>query len=170
MKMLIGTNILIGTRKINYIMLRSIRVMWFNSIVTEEWIKEPDQPFLIFFWAGPDKVTAATTIPRSMGKKKGVYFLKSKNVVDSLKIDDLKTEVVCSELTEQGLSNLALLAQEVYYPLLSNPANRSGWSGPTSKELMLKFSNFLSKLTMTVGQSKVHTYTHALIIGCCNHC
>lgn len=126
-------------------------------------------------------VCTTDDVPKNL-KKKAVYFLKSKNIVDSLRLEDLKTEVVCGELTESGLETLSLLSHEVFFPLLSNPANRSGtlpsvavfflpsviayshflfasahagWSGPTSKELMLKFSNFLSNLTMTLGQSKV---------------
>jgi hypothetical protein len=62
---------------------------------------------------------------------------------------------VCGEVSESSLASLSLLSHEVIYPLLSNPANRSGWSGPTSKEVMLKLSGFLASLHMTVGQSKV---------------
>ena len=49
------------------------------------------------------------------------------------------------------------LSQEVYYPLLANPSNREGWSGPTSKDIMLKLSSFLASVTMTVGQSNGQT-------------
>ena len=70
----------------------------------------------------------------------------------------MDSEVLCCELNAgQSLDNLSLLAEEVYFPLLSNPSNRAGWSGPTSKEVMLKFSNFLSNLTMAVGQARGQT-------------
>ena len=52
---------------------------------------------------------------------------------------------------------MKLVAQEVYFPLLSNANNRLGWSGPTAKDVMLKFSNFLSTVSMTAGQSKGKT-------------
>jgi hypothetical protein len=49
------------------------------------------------------------------------------------------------------LHNLALLSHEVYFPLLQNPLNREGWSGPTSKDVLLNFGNYLSNLTIPMG-------------------
>ena len=87
-----------------------------------------------------------------------VYFVKTDRIRDQLKFNDLLSgDILSGELNEAGLQNLALISHQVYFPLLSNPANRSGWSGPTSKEVMLKFSAFLSTLTMTVGQAKGET-------------
>jgi hypothetical protein len=129
-------------------------VLDFRNIV-DEFIREPDTKTLFIYDAGNDVITCSLDIPDSIFKKKAVFFLKSKNIIDQLKVDDLQTDVTCAEVSESTLQNLSLLSQEVFFPLLSNPANRSGWSGPTSKEVMLKFSNFLANLTMTVGQSKV---------------
>jgi len=127
-----------------------------NKVNVEEFVRNPDLPVLVVASPTPEKVICTHSVPAQL-KRKAIFFLKSRNITNQLKLDDLKTEVICSELTDQSLHNLSLLAHEVYFPLLSNPANRSGWSGPTSKEVMLKFSNFLSSLTMAVGQSKGQT-------------
>ena len=94
---------------------------------------------------------------------KGMYFIKGGAIVNALEKEDFtEGRVVSSEFNGGGapvLENLTLLSQEIYLPLLSNPANRAGWSGPTSKEVMLDFSTFLSRLTMAVGHSKGVTRT-----------
>jgi dynein heavy chain len=125
-----------------------------NRLVLEEFIREPEILSCYIFYETSEKLVVTLT---PAIKKKGVFLLKSKNVSDSLKLEDLKTEVIFTEITDSILQNLTLVASEVYFPLLSNPANRSGWSGPTSKEVMLKFSNFLSNCTMTLGQSRGQT-------------
>jgi len=122
--------------------------------VLEEFIREPEvQTVYIFFEAG-EKLGVSLTPAM---KKKGVFLLKSPRIQDVLKLDDFKQDVICCEITEQTLSNMSLTAHEIYFPLLSNPANRAGWSGPTAKDVMLKMSAFLSQCTMTVGQAKGQT-------------
>jgi len=120
----------------------------------EEWIREPDLSSLYVYWESGEKL--AVSLEPAV-KKKGLALLKSKQIQDVLKVDDFKTDVICCEITDNPLSNLSLVAHEVFFPLLSNPANRSGWSGPTAKDVMLKFSAFLSNCTMTVGQAQGQT-------------
>lgn len=151
----------------------------------ESFLEVIDNQTLFIYFASNERVVATTEIPKQI-RRKAVYFLKSKNIEKSIvKVEDLKNEVrsplplratsarawslmaaararasraqvVCGEVSESSLASLSLLSHEVIYPLLSNPANRSGWSGPTSKEVMLKLSGFLASLHMTVGQSKVN--------------
>lgn len=125
-----------------------------NRATIEEFIREPEVSTVYLYYDQGEKLAISLT-PQM--KKKGVFMLKSKNIQDVLKLDDFKADVICCEITEQTLSNLSLVAHEVFFPLLSNPANRTGWSGPTAKDVMLKFSNFLSNCTMTVGQAKGQT-------------
>ncbi len=66
-------------------------------------------------------------------------------------------EVVVAELTQSSLQTLSLLSHEVFFPLISNPANREEWSGPTSKEVIMQMNQYLSTLFVTVGQSKGKT-------------
>ncbi len=112
---------------------------------------------MVVYYNG-DKVSATPKIPKVLSKK-SVLFMKPKNFMDMLTLEDLQKKVLCFELSEHHLAQLQLISSEVFFPLLSNPLNRSTWSGPTSKEVMLKFSSFLANLTITVGQSRVRTDT-----------
>jgi dynein heavy chain len=125
-----------------------------NRGFIEEFIREPEQTTVYIYFESAEKLAISLT-PQM--KKKGVFMLKSKNIQDVLKLDDFKNDVIVCEVTDNTLSNLSLVAHEVFFPLLSNPLNRAGWSGPTAKDVMLKFSNFLSNCTMTVGQAKGQT-------------
>lgn len=128
-----------------------------NRTVVETFLDQVDRRCLLIYYQSSDRVVATLEIPKQI-KRKAVYFLKSNNVTDPIrKVEELKQEVVCGELSEAVLQSLSLLSHEVVYPLLSNPANRADWSGPTSKEVMLKFSSFLANLHMAVGQSKGQT-------------
>jgi len=127
-----------------------------NKSIIDEFIVEADNRILMVFFAQGDKLQCSLEIPANI-KKKAIYFLKSAKITDALKEDDFKTDVLCCEVSESVLQTLQLISQEVYYPLLSNPSNRNGWSGPTSKEIMLKLSSFLATLTLTLGESKGQT-------------
>lgn len=128
-----------------------------NRTVVETFLDQVDRRSLLIYFQSSDKVVATIDIPKQI-KRKAVYFLKSSNVTDPIrKVEELKQEIVCGEISESTLQSLSLLSHEVIYPLLSNPANRADWSGPTSKEVMLKFSAFLASLHMAVGQSKGQT-------------
>jgi len=124
-----------------------------------QFIGTPEQRVLFISREG-EKLKATLTVPPV--KKKVLYFLKNKQYSESPRAKTIFASefldgMITGELSESHLQTLQLIAQEVYFPLLSNPNNRGGWSGPTSKEVMLKFSTFLSTLTMTAGQSKGHT-------------
>ena len=125
-----------------------------NRAHLEEFIREPDQRTLYIYCEGADKIVV-TAQPEM--RKKGVFLLKSKRVSDALRVEDIKSDVCLCECTEDILQNLSLVAHEVFFPLLANPANRAGWSGPTAKDVMMKVSAFLSSVTITVGQSKGQT-------------
>jgi dynein heavy chain len=131
-----------------------------NKVVLQEYIVDPDLKVLVVYMASSDTCVCTTSVPGGFSGK-ACYFLKSENVRDTINAEHFaEGEVTCSEFMGGGgqtLENFSLLAQEVFFPLLSNPANRAGWSGPTSKEVMLNVSSFLSNLTIMVGDSKGQT-------------
>lgn len=127
-----------------------------NKLVLEEFVREPESRLLFVSMSGAERLTCALEVPTSI-RRKAVYFLKTHAITDILRPTDLSTKVLCCEVSEAALQTLQLLSQEVFYPLLSNPSNRSGWSGPTAKDVMLRLGGFLAQLTMTVGRSKGRT-------------
>ena len=90
---------------------------------------------MFVFQPSLDKIICSLTVPPVV-KGKACYVVKSKEVEDSLNLVSAKTHLLVTEINgSDALENLSLLTSEVYFPLLSNPANRAGWSGPTSKEV-----------------------------------
>lgn len=127
-----------------------------NKNAFESFTRDSTATLLVVFSPANDKVSASIGFPKGLNKK-AVYFLKSSTRGD-LNAENFSTNVISNEINASStLDNMLLLAEEVYFPLLSNPANRASWSGPTSKDVMLKFSNFVANLTMTAGQSKGKT-------------
>src|SRR6185312_2558642 len=99
-----------------------------------EFIREPEIPTIYIYFESAEKLAVSLT---AQMKKKGLFMLKSSRIQDVLKLDDFKNDVITCEVTDNTLSNLSLVAHEIFFPLLSNPANRAGWSGPTAKDVML---------------------------------
>lgn len=122
----------------------------------EEYVREPELKLMLVWQETPDRLSI-TFQPTTNIKKKGIYFLKNQQIVDALKPEDFTTYVTTGEIQDQTLNNLHLIASEVYFPLLQNPQNRQGWSQPTSKDVLLKFSSFLSELSVMRGQIRGQT-------------
>ena len=132
----------------------------------EEYVRDPELRCMICFIESNDRLqllfpnsTLSSTTTKQQLKKKGIYFLKSNNITDALKLDDIcynqtntHTNVSIGEISDNTLTNLNLLTSEIYFPLIQNPLNRTGWSGLTARDVMLKFSQFLSALTIICGQ------------------
>lgn len=66
-------------------------------------------------------------------------------------------EILFMEVNRQILENLYTLCNEVYLPVLGNPANVMDMSELVSKDLMDKFHGFLSYTYVTLGQVKGRT-------------
>ena len=125
-----------------------------NRGVLDEFIREPDVRCVYVYTEGSERIVVSLQADM---KKKGVFLLKSKHVQDGLRVEDVRGEVCVCECSENVLQQLSLVAHEVFFPLLANPANRMGWSGPTAKEVLMRVSQFLSSVTIAVGQSKGQT-------------
>lgn len=131
-----------------------------NKLIIQDFCNDPDVKILLISQPAPDRIIPSTEVVKDL-KGKALYFLKSEAIVDTITPEDFESgNITVSEILGGGaetLQNFSLLAHEVLFPLLSNPANRAGWSGPTSKEVMLNISYFLSNLTIIVGDSKGQT-------------
>jgi dynein heavy chain, axonemal len=100
-----------------------------------------------------DDLTADNSPPVSLGKKKSLYFLKT--ISSSVNDSNLKTAVVCGEMGAPPLEQLLTVAQEVYFPLLTNPKNQEGWPEVITKEITENLHKFLANLYVTIGHTKV---------------
>jgi dynein heavy chain len=126
-----------------------------------DWCTDSDLPIMVMFMQGSDKCVVQTSVEALPSNNKAVYFAKDETLKDQVQTEHFQEGMVTvSEICGGGgatLENLHLLANEVYFPLLSNPANRQGWSGPTSKQVMLQIGAFLSEVTIIMGDSRNQT-------------
>lgn len=106
---------------------------------------------IVFVYAGQDgKYTAATSSPKHM-KSKGLYFLKASPA--KLKMETIDDQVLVNDFdAKQPLEQLLRIAQEIYFPLISNTKNQEGWPEVITKEVTDNLHRFLANSYITVGQ------------------
>jgi dynein heavy chain, axonemal len=76
---------------------------------------------------------------------------------EKLSLSSLKSSVLQNDVTGHPLEHLEKIIQDVYLPLLSNPANQEGWGEVASKEILDKMHGFLANVSITVGSTKGKT-------------
>lgn len=93
-------------------------------------------------------VLALRTRPPKANPKDEAIVIDMKNI---------EQEIIFMEIAKDVLTNLYMICNEVYSPVLSNPLNMIGWSDLVSKDLMDKFNTFLAHTYVTIGQVKGRT-------------
>jgi dynein heavy chain len=101
--------------------------------------------------SGADGVTLTTSAPTAASLKRKIMLMFK--TVRGVAITNGREQIGFVELSKQVLESLSTLSQEVYLPVLSNPANQAGWSDLVSKDLIEnKFHQFLSQVYVTIGE------------------
>ncbi|MEW5311809.1 MAG: hypothetical protein WDW38_003494 [Sanguina aurantia] len=101
------------------------------------------------------KELAAANKPPAKFRKKTVYFLKIQEA--KLDKDTIKKLVIHGEIGENPLETLAVIAQDVFMPILTSPANQQGWPDVVAKEVTENMHKFVSNVFVTIGQMKGQT-------------
>jgi dynein heavy chain len=128
-----------------------------NKGLMNDFIGDNEQLLMFVYQPSFDKIVCSYSVP-TVAKGKACFISRVGEAKDGSITTSNVSQLLVSELNgSDALENLAALSSEVYFPLLSNPANRGGWSGPTSKEVMLDFSSYLAHMTMTIGMSRGQT-------------
>ncbi|KAL6747291.1 flagellar outer dynein arm heavy chain beta [Haematococcus lacustris] len=112
-----------------------------------------DSVRLLFFVDG--KELTATVKPPNKFRKKTVYFLKTSHA--KLDNENIKKLVVHGEIGESPLETLAVVAQDVFMPILTAPANQQGWPDVVAKEVTENLHKFVSNVCVTIGSMKGQT-------------
>lgn len=101
-------------------------------------------------------VCAATTqLSSKSARGKTILFVKTE--AEKLTLASLRSNVLQSDVSGMPLEHLEKVIQEVYLPLLANPANQEGWGEVASKEILDKVHGFLASVSITVGSTKGKT-------------
>lgn len=69
--------------------------------------------------------------------------------------DKINEQVLSLDVGADPLQQLELVGENVFLPILSNPANQAGWGEVAQKEIMEKFHSFMARVSITVGQIQV---------------
>jgi len=86
--------------------------------------------------------------------KKTLIFMK---LWDDVLEHDTIPNLTFFEINKNPLELLYQLCNEIYVPILHNPANQQGWTELISKDLMEKLNNFVAQIYLTIGQIKGRT-------------
>jgi len=111
---------------------------------------------IVFVYVGPDgKYISATSGPKNM-ESKGLYFLKI--AATQVRMEAIDNQVLVNDLDSMHpLEQLLLVAQEIYFPLMSNPKNQEGWPEVITKEVTDNLHRFLANTSIAVGQNAGNT-------------
>ena len=88
-------------------------------------------------------------------KKKTTYFIKVRP--SALTVENIGSEVLFGDFGESPLEHLSLVSQEVFVPLMCNPANQEGWPEVISREVTENMHKFVANLYVTIGLTKGKT-------------
>jgi len=107
---------------------------------------------VVFVYAGADgRYTAATVAPKRM-QSKGLYFLKVSPA--RVRMETIEDQVLVNDFDgAEPLQQLLQLAQEVYFPLMSNQKNQEGWPDVIAKEVSDNMHRFLANTHITLGRN-----------------
>lgn len=110
-----------------------------------------DNTRVVFVYAGEDgKYIAATSSPKQM-KGKGLYFIKMSP--GRVRMETIYNQLMVHDFDSvQPLQQVLMIAQEIYYPMISNGKNQEGWPEVITKEVTDNLNRFLANSYITVGQ------------------
>mmetsp|Transcript_13737 Transcript_13737/g.31794 ORF Transcript_13737/g.31794 Transcript_13737/m.31794 type:complete len:4493 (-) Transcript_13737:49-13527(-) len=111
----------------------------------------------IYQGAKADELCCGTFAPApSLLKKKSLYFCKD-NGVSKVTEATMRKVITEGEFGHVPLQALLDVAQEVYFPILTNGKNQEGWPEVISKEVTENLHKFLANLYVTIGHTKGRT-------------
>lgn len=70
---------------------------------------------------------------------------------------ELSQKVTMTELSTEAVRQLMSNMKEVYFPLLTNPANQVGWPDVIAKELTENLHRFMAQTVVTMGHMNGET-------------
>ena len=124
-----------------------------NTRIVNEFCKSEKGNNVVLAFTG-DNVRASFGMP-STGKGRSIYFIKRPGTVIDEK--NIASELRCGEMSSESLLNLEKVLQEVYVPLITNPANQDGWGEVMSKNVTDGIHTFLANVSITLAHTKGET-------------
>ena len=76
---------------------------------------------------------------------------------DGVEPDNVDQTVIYGDFGDVPLEHLSVLANEVFLPMITNPANQVGWPEVITKEVVENLHKFIANVYVTIGQTKGKT-------------
>eukprot|EP01083_Nonionella_stella_P283826 966107_1 len=126
-----------------------------NIGILKQFVTTNSSSILWYFGQGDVLLCSVKIRDRPASKKKSLVFVKTHH--KELVIDTVSDDVFSFEITNKPLHNLSMMSSKIYFPLICNPKNQIGWSGPISNEVVSRLDGFLSQLYITSGKCEGKT-------------
>lgn len=109
------------------------------------------QVLFIYLEPGTKDKYTAQRVPPTNFKTKCIYITKN---ADTIPDNEFEALLNFSEFGAAPLPMILALAQEVYFPLLTNPRNQEGWPEVITKEVQESLHRFVAQVYITIGNTQ----------------
>ena len=131
--------------------------------IVSEFLENPENKCLYILLAS-DRLKLCVDVPQSISSYwKVLYILKTglnKSILETKRNMNRESpafDLLFGELAQEPLEHLEKLVQEIYMPLICNPANQSGIGEVQAKEIQEMLHTFLASISITLGQTQGKT-------------
>ncbi|XP_069700803.1 dynein beta chain, ciliary-like [Periplaneta americana] len=139
-----------------------------------DFFKDPNIKMLVMVGSASGIPTPQHSFPVSTGKGKSSYFIKKSP--EAITKENFRSLLIFGDIAAKPVDELAVLVQEVFVPLLSNPKNQRSWPKVVADDIMrhvYELKNIVYEvrgkingqtlLPMPVGIERVHEVEQTII-------
>ena len=119
----------------------------------EQFCTQDDVRSLMF--AGDGLICTHTLDNYKPGKSRALVFVKKE--AGELAEAAMAASLFMVDLTGEPLTHLDSLLQQLYMPVLSNPAVNGGWGDVVAKQVVERLHGFISNVSIAVGHTQAQT-------------
>ena len=102
-----------------------------------------------------DDLIPSFEFPSSI-KKKAIYFLRSLDV-DKITLANIGKVLIYGDISNEPLSQLQLMLENIYIPMLMNKENNALWPEAMTQDLLRQTQRFSSTVKVTIGKMNGQT-------------
>ncbi|XP_001843519.2 dynein beta chain, ciliary isoform X3 [Culex quinquefasciatus] len=118
------------------------------KMIVMEWVKRAPVRRLIVTLSNAGALIPTHYFPTT-SKGKRCFFVKICETV--LDIDNIREQIMYGDLSAGPIDDLAVIVDEVFYPIISNPRNQDGWPDVIKKDVDSHFQDLRNIITEVKG-------------------
>ncbi|XP_054276549.1 dynein beta chain, ciliary [Macrosteles quadrilineatus] len=119
------------------------------KVVVMEFLDKPETIVLIILQNAAAQLIPSTTFPVNLKSKAAYFIKKSKLVVPK---ENLSEVLILGDLATKPIEQLAVLVDEIFVPLLSNPSNHKNWPPVVAQDVSQHVHSLKSTVHQVRGQ------------------